>query len=298
MPKSKNGSLEEQRLLWLVNNLNEKLNQKDKTLEESLKNKLNINMIEIECFKVAGGRGKHYDMTIHLKDGKRKTIEHKGITGLNKTGDDERPWNLTPQLVNATYNFSELSLMYCKLWWRCLFVIKKLFPGPILPEVPIYEDWIKDAKQGSVKTKWGKALKEIRKVNNNEEINHNKCLIDEVVNQSLLQFWTKIRDERQDLVESAKKTIEDMMCKCLREKDFWLNAFYEKGTDIEPKKLHWCVTPELSNLTCDVCLNENKKPLLNLTYNLSSNPTKKFNGKALLRWGNGKGIANVRWNLS
>lgn len=284
MPKSQNGSLEDQRLRWLVN----KLNEKDSLLLQGL----NIDMKEVDCFKIAGGRGKHYDMTIHFKDGTQKTIEHKGITGLNKEGNKERPWNLTPQLVNAPYNFCELSVMYCKLWWRCLFIIKQLFPGPILPEVPSYEEWIKDAKQGSAKTKWGNALKEIRKSNNS-----NKYLIDEVVNESLIQFWTKIRDERQDLLKSAEKTIEEMMCKCLSEKDLWLNAFYENDSDIEPKKIQWCETPELSNLTCNVSLNENKKPLLNLTYNLSSNQTKKFNGKALLRWGNGKGIANVRWNL-
>ena len=170
---------------------------------------------------------------------------------------------------------------------------KKLFPGPILPEVPTYEEWIKDAKQGSAKTEWGKALKELRSFNTT-----NKYLIDEVVNQSLIQFWTKIRDNHQDLLKSAEKTIQDMMCKCLSEKDFWINAFYENNTDIEPKKLQWCVTPKLTNLRCEVCIQENKNPILKLTYNLSRNPAKKFNGKALLRWGNGKGIANIRWNLS
>ena len=285
MPKSQNGGLEDQRLRWLVNKLNEK--------DTSLLKGLNNDMKEVDCFKVAGGRGKHYDMSIHFKDGTQKTIEHKGITGLKKEGDCERPWNLTPQLVNAPYNFCELSVMYCKLWWRCLFVIKQLFPGPILPEVPSYEEWIKDAKQGSAKTEWGKALKEIRKSNNS-----NKYLIDEVVNESLIQFWMKIRDKRQDLLKSAEKTIEEMMCKCLSEKDLWLNAFYENDSDIEPKKIQWCVTPEISNLKCEVCIEENRNPVLKLTYNLSSNPTKKFNGKALLRWGNGKGIANIRWNLS
>ena len=293
MPKSQNGSLEDQRLRWLVEDLNQKLIQKDNVLCEVLKNKLKIDIEEVDCFKVAGGRGKHYDMTIHFKDGTQKTFEHKGITGLNKDGDDERPWNLTPQLVNAGYNFSNLSLVYCELWWNCLSIIKKLFPGPILPEVPTYEEWIKDAKQGSAKTKWGNELKKIRSFNNT-----NKSLIDEVVNQSLINFWTIIKRDRQDLLESAQKTIQDMMCKCLGEKDFWLNAFYENDSDIAPKKLHWCVTPELSNLKCEVCIQENRNPVLNLTYNLSSNPIKKFNGKALLRWGNGKGIANVRWNLN
>ena len=243
MPKSQNGSLEDQRLRWLVEDLNKKLIQKDNTLCEVLKNKLQIDMKEIDCFKVAGGRGKHYDMTIHFKDGTQKTIEHKGITGLNKDGDDEKPWNLTPQLVNAYYNFSDLSLMYCKLWWRCLSIIKQLFPGPILPEVPTYEEWIKDAKQGSATTEWGNALKKIRSFNNT-----NKYLINQVVDQSLINFWTVIQRDRHDLLKSAEKTIENMICKCLDDKDFWLNAFYENDSDIEPKKLQWCVTPKLSNL--------------------------------------------------
>ena len=293
MPKSQNGSLEDKRLHWLVEDLNKKLIQKDNALQEVLKNKLKIDIKKVDCFKVAGGRGKHYDMTIHFKDGTQKTIEHKGITGINKEGDEERPWNLTPQLVNAGYNFSDLSLMYCKLWWRCLSIIKQLFPGPILPEVPTYEEWLKDAKQGSTKTEWGKALKKIRNYNNT-----NKYLINEVVDQSLINFWTVIQRDRHDLLKSAEKTIENMICKCLDDKDFWLNAFYENDSDIEPKKLQWCVTPKLSNLKCEVCIQENKKPMLKLTYNLSSNPTKKFNGKALLRWGNTKGIANVRWNLN
>jgi len=295
MPKSQNGTLEAPRLRWLVDDLNKKLTQKDNALREVLK-KIKINMKKVDCFKVAGGRGKHYDMTIHFKDGTQKTIEHKGITGVNKEGDEERPWNLTPQFVNAGYNFSDLSLMYCKLWWRCLSIIKQLFPGPILPEVPTYEEWIKDAKQGSAKTEWGKALKKIKNVTDDDE-KTNENLINEVVNQSLIQFWTKIRD-KPDILKKAEKTIQDMMCKCLIEKDFWLNAFYEKSTDIEPKKLQWCVTPKLSNLKCEVCIQENRNPVLKLTYNLSSNPTKKFNGKALLRWGNGKGIANIRWNLN
>ena len=73
MPKSQNGSLEDKRLRWLV----ERLNEKDSALLEGL----NIDMKKVDCFKVAGGRGKHYDMTIHFKDGTQKTIEHKGITG-------------------------------------------------------------------------------------------------------------------------------------------------------------------------------------------------------------------------
>ena len=292
MTKSENGNKESKRLQKEVTELNNKLKNNDLELAEVFKNKLNIDINTIKCFEVAGGRVKHYDIYIIFKDETKKTIEHKGITGVNKVGNDERPWNLTPQLVNAPYNFSELSLMYCKLWWKCLPILKNYW-SEILPEVPPYEEWIVDAKQGCAKTEWGKSLKEIRYSDNT-----NKNLIDEVVKQSLIQFWTKIRDERQDLLKSAEKTIENMLCKCINEKDFWLNAFYEKSTDIESKKKHWCITPKLSNLKCEICINENQYPKINLTYNLSSNPNKKFVGVALLRFGNGNGISNIRWNLS
>ena len=293
MTKSENGKNEARRLKQEVIDLNNKLKNEDVELREDYKKNLNIDTNTIKCFVVAGGRDKHYDIIIHFKDGSRKGIEHKGITGLKKLADEERPWNLTPQLVNPPYNFCELSLMYCKLWWKCLFIIKQLFPGPILPEVPTYEEWLKDAKQGSTKTEWGKALKKIRNYNNT-----NKYLINEVVDQSLIQFWTIIQRDRQDLLEKAEKTIQDMMNKCLDDKDIWLNAFYEKDSDIQSKKQQWSKTPKISNLKCEVCIEENRKPYLKLIYNLSSNKTKKFVGKALLRWGNTKGIANIRWNLS
>ena len=46
MPKSQNGSLEDRRLRWLVEDLNQKLIQKDNVLCEVLKNKLGIDIEE------------------------------------------------------------------------------------------------------------------------------------------------------------------------------------------------------------------------------------------------------------
>ena len=40
-----------------------------------------------------------------------------------------------------------------------------------------------------------------------------------------------------------------------------------------------------------------KKPLIKLKYSLSNNPSKIFEGEARLRWGNGAGISNIRWNI-
>ena len=69
---------------------------------------------------------------------------------------------------------------------------------------------------------------------------------------------------------------------------------------IESKKDFLTITPQISNISIDVDLNEdkNKAPKITLKYNLSSNPNKIFQGEALLRWGNGNGISNIRWNIS
>ena len=51
-------------------------------------------------------------------------------------------------------------------------------------------------------------------------------------------------------------------------------------------------------LSFDLNEDEDKAPKITLKYNLSSNPGKEFRGEARLRWGNGNGISNIRWNIS
>ena len=87
---------------------------------------------------------------------------------------------------------------------------------------------------------------------------------------------------------------------CLSQKHLWLNAHYTTSNAIETSIMFLTVTPQISNLSIDINTNEDshKYPKITLNYNLSSNPNKKFQGQALLRWGNGNGIANIRWNIS
>ena len=99
MPRANNGSVENRRLTWLVTKFNEMLKTKDPAFISMLTS-AGIGADSVEKFIVAGGAAKHYDMTILFKDGTTKNIEHKGLTGKVEN-DAERPWSLTPQLLNA-----------------------------------------------------------------------------------------------------------------------------------------------------------------------------------------------------
>ena len=288
--KAQNGSTEAERLVSLVNKFNTLLSQQNPEFILMLFN-VNIDVNRILIFEVAGGARRHYDIIIRFKDMTTQTLEHKGRTGKVQN-DEERPWSLTPQLLNAPYNFSEISLGYCQCWHSCMVVLKSYWPT-LLPEIPDYNDWLKkDASMGDPKSEWGIALKAIRKADK-----ENSAIIDQIYHHSIKQYWKHIPKEK---LKKFEKDLLYSLQYVLSQKHLWLNAFYETSSTIETNKYFLTITPQISNLSVHIHLNEDtdQLPKIELQYNLTSNPTKKFKGKALLRWGNGNGIANIRWNIS
>tara|TARA_Y100000768_G_scaffold384553_1_gene368826 strand:+ start:920 stop:1804 length:885 start_codon:yes stop_codon:yes gene_type:complete len=294
MPRSENGSTESQRLKWLVNDWNIKLQNNDLSLSQMFSS-VNIDTNMVDKFVVAGGSTNHFDIIILMKDGRTINIEHKAITETEN--NPEHPWSLSsiPQLINGPYNFTDLSIIYCNVWYNLVMPeLKTLFPT--LPELPSYTSWLKcDASMGSVKTEFGKALKEIRKADK-----ENAYLIDKLYKDSIKMFWKNILENNPEILEQFKQDLLTKMQHCLSQKHLWLNAHYTTSKSIETSQMFLTVTPQISNLSIDINTNEDshKYPKITLNYNLSSNPNKKFQGQALLRWGNGNGIANIRWNIS
>ena len=292
MPRANNGSVENRRLAWIVEKWNAHLKAADANFIAMLSN-IGIVATTVEKFIVAGGASKHFDISILYKDGSVKNIEHKGLTGKVQN-DEERPWSLTPQLLNAPYNFSQISLGYCSAWYNCMTVLKSYWPT-LLPEIPEYNDWLKkDATVGKPKSEWGIALKAIRGFDE-----FNAAIIDEIYYLSIKQYWKLIK-KNQKMLKKFKKDLTSSIQHVLSQKHFWLNAFYETSDTIETNNVFLTITPQISNLSVHIHLNEdtNKLPKIELQYNLTSNPNKKFKGQALMRWGNGNGIANIRWNIS
>jgi len=289
MSRSQNGTIEGQRLVSMVRDFNLKLSSNDKTFVNNITSAWNIDPNDIERFIVAGGSSKHYDIIIKFKNGTTKTIEHKAIGTLNN--DIERPWSLTPQLLNAPYNFTLFSLEYCKLWHQSFMPLLREY-YPQLPEVPSYETFLReDASMGSARTNFGKVLKTIR---DESEFNYN--FIKSVEKKSFEYFYEYI--VTPEMIEKLKQDCETKLQQVLGEKDYWINAYYPTANTIHTDNYFISVTPTLSDLTIQLVQNTEGVTKIQLHYNLSSNTTRRFQGQALLRWRNGKGIANVSWNIN
>ena len=289
--RAQNGSIEARRLAWLVNKFNTLLSQRDQGFISTLTN-VNIDVNNILRFEVAGGASRHYDIIIRFRDNTTQTIEHKGLTGKVRN-DEERPWSLTPQFFNATYNFTTLSQEYCELWHTSFMPILKQEYPERLPDVPSYDEFIRgDANMGSAKTEFGKALKAIKKEN---ETNYK--FITQITKQSIRYFYEYIVENRPEIIEQLRQDCETRMQEVLKQKNYWINAYYPTTSTIETDTYFLTVTPQLSNLDVELVQNNNTIKI-KLHYNLSSNPNRRFHGEALLRWGNGNGIANIRWNIS
>lgn len=291
MQRTQNGTIEKQRLVSMVENFNAKLESKDQTFTTKCYNALNIDTNDIERFIVAGGSSKHYDIIIKFKNGTTKTIEHKGIVGTGDNNDSERPWSLTPQLLNAPYNFTLLSLEYCKLWHQSfMHLLREYYPQ--LPEVPLYEIFLRDdASMGSARSDFGKALKAIKNENQ-----HAKKFITSIEKISQCYFFEYIVTD--EMIQQLKQDCETKLQQILGEKDYWINAYYPTTDTIDTDIYFMSVTPTLSDLTIQLLQNTEGVTKIQLHYKLSSNTTREFQGQALMRWGNGNGIANIRWNIS
>jgi len=288
MPRSKNGSTENFRLIYIVNKMNEEL--KEKKLGIMFK-KLGINVDDILEFEKAGGTKKHHDIVIKFKNGSMKTIEHKGIKGDGSKYNKEKPWSETPQILNGA-SFNCIRDLFCEYWHSiCTEMIKNYFP--ILPEIPCYDEWkTKDASVGAPKTEFGIMLKEI--INSD---NVNKDLINWLWEAAIKSFWTNLIEENM-VLDQFREELEKKLQNVLQDKNLWMNAYYDNVKKVEYKDYKICKTPQLYNLTIETeSYLKNPTMALKLSYNLSSNPSKKFKGEARLRWGNGNGIANIRWNI-
>jgi len=291
MQRTQNGNVEKQRLVSMVRDFNLKLSSNDKTFANKVTSAWNIDPNDIERFVVAGGSSKHFDIIIQFKNGTTKNIEHKGIVGSGDNNDSERPWSLTPQLLNAPYNFTPISREYCKLWHQSFMPLLREY-YPQLPEVPSYEIFLRDdASMGSAKSDFGKALKAIR-----DESQKNYDFIKLVEKISFQYFYQYIVNS--DLVEQLKIDCEIKLQQILGEKNYWINAYYPTSDTTDTDTYFMSVTPTLSNLTIQLVQNTKGVTKIQLHYNLSSNSTRRFQGHSLLRWRNGKGISNVSWNIS
>lgn len=283
--RSRNGEIEKLRLISLV----DKLNNGDELTDE-------INLLidkPISKFKVAGGCSNSYDIVGTTEDGDEILIEVKCLTNKIDLGI---PWGST-QLVNDTWSSFEISKVYYEYWYNEIIPRHIIQQYPSLPERPSNIEYKKDMDFGSVKSEFGKALKTMRK---SDENTYNKCFDD----------WHRLALEHafEVLKDSNKKQIFEQqiagrMNTKLRSKHLFINCSFPNASSVSTQSADGFVAKvsnvsQISNLKSGIVYNNKGQPNIKTTYNFLNDPSQTLHtGEARLRWGNGNGIANLRWNI-
>jgi hypothetical protein len=244
---------------------------------------------------ISPGRGLH---TIECKFIKCSTVKLVNDKSLKV------PWYST-QLINDPWHKHEESERYLEYWYNNIIPkIRDTLPN--LPPPPSKEVFMKDASVGSVQSDFGMALKKF-KMNNPCEYNdyfikwHKSALeyaFEDIMNTD--------GGKRGNFAKRMKKRIIEK----LAEKDVFLNGFFPSSSCVSFKEddgftahvIKVC-TESLSDIEVQFKKNNEGIPNIILLYSVKivDNEGCVTNidhiGEARLRWGNGNGIANLRWNI-
>lgn len=302
MPRKNNGSIESERLLYILSNKGQIMDYLNTTADKSIG--------KITDISISGGCGSHHDLefTCNSNGGERKfTVEHKGFTGSSWGNDytEYKPWSVTPQAFNATYNSFDLGVYYCKMWYyfyipRIHIALSELnYQVPTPPST--FEQWAKqDASMGSAKSPFGVYLR-----NNYTDPVISKLLF-KYRDHSITKFYSLIRD-RPTLMNHFSMEMNSRFSDVIRSKDLWLNIRYDSSSSIEFKldsdHIRLSVTPSVCDIKSRIVFppaGGKQLPYVEISYESSLGDESVEITSRLVgpRWGNKTGIANIRWNIS
>ena len=283
--RSRNGKIEKLRLISLV----DRLNNGDELVDE-------INQLtakKLSKFEVAGGCSKSYDILGTTEGGDKVSIEVKCLTNKIDLGI---PWGST-QLVNDTWSSFEISKVYYEYWYNEIIPnhIRQQYPS--LPERPSNIEYKKDMDFGSVKSEFGRALKTMRK---SDENIYNKCF-DDWHRLALVYAFEVLKDSNEKQI--FEQQIARRMNTKLSKKHVFIGCSFPNASSISTQIQDGFVAKAsmispITNLKVGIVYNNKGQPNIKTTYNFLNDPSQTLHtGEARLRWGNGNGISNLRWNI-
>lgn len=229
----------------------------------------------------AGGRSKHYDFEVQVAGAWRK-VEHKGAKTYKGFDSDLPPWTGGVQFYNGTGKTYTLGRLYARQWYDRYIASGTLSRKyNITAAAPDYETWFaKDAmKQGDPTTPFGK---ELRSKFRGEGAPHlgGGCF-----------------DERDEMardltlsdadMETVKAEVLAIAQSVLREKDYWLQINGDVNSRFCCK---WSPPLKITTIT-GVKRVPCSDVLLEFTTDMG------FPIRAMLRWGKGQGLSNIRIDL-
>jgi hypothetical protein len=265
----------------IVTALNSPQTAQGAQLRAAFKSKFGLDVDAARQPQGAGGRSKHYDFEIQVA-GEWRKVEHKGSATYKGFDADLPPWTGGVQFYNGTGKTYALGRLYARQWYDRYIAsgILKTKYGLTSP-VSDYETWFaKDAmRQGDPTTPFGK---ELRSKFRGEGAPHlgGGCFAerDEMARDLALS------DTDMETVKAEVLTIAQSV---LSEKDYWLQI----NGDINGKFCcKWSPPLKITAIT-----GVKRVPCSDVLLEFSTDMG--FPIRAMLRWGKGQGLSNIRIDL-
>lgn len=237
---------------------------------------------EIQDARRVGGAGNkkcHYDFEIQV-DGVWYTVEHKGSWKYEPIDRSQPPWVQGVQFYNGIADRYSLGRRYAQEWYTKYIASGHLSRKyQIKASIPSYEVWLKrDAMMcGDPKTPFGIELRSRFRGDGKT----GGCY-DE---RDEMRKTFAISDEE---IEVIKKEVLTLAQGVLAQKKFWLQI---QGNLKEKFYCDW--HPELKLTTITKVEKDERCSDLQLRFHCDMG----FQIKAMLRWGKGQGLSNIRIDL-
>ena len=241
-------------------------------------------LLDARQLKAAGGRGKHYDLEIEVEGLGWQKVEHKGSATYKPIDHEQPPWVQGVQFYNGTGSKYTLAIRYATEWHTKYIAsghINRTYGLKSTP--PSLDEWLKkDAfVQGNPKTTWGLELRSKFRPADGTRGKRAGCF-DE-------------RDEMKQLFNVADcdlttitKEVLELAQAVLSEKNYWLQI---QGDVAGNFNCEWHPQINVSKITDVQVVEECSDVLIRFQTDMG------FPIHAMLRWGKGQGLSNIRIDL-
>lgn len=242
---------------------------------------------EIDRVEQRGGRRYHYDMDIYHTDGTNSRCEEKGTHTIKNLNISVKPWEHSVQIYNGTGRKFTICNQYANLWYDSIVsdirISEKYNINPQL--IPNRLDWLnKDAFQsGSPRSEWGKLLKiNHRRMYPGTSMTGDGDTIDyrPIVKQKMIFN----QQDKEILKNESQETINNFFS----DKDCYLQTSGILDNDTFSWRWWNSIEPPQIN---DIIMCTNGT---DIDFNYITNS---INLTSKLRWGNGIGFANIRFDI-
>jgi hypothetical protein len=248
-------------------------------LKEAFKVKFGKEIQDSRQIEKAGQNSKHYDFEI-LVDGSWYTVEHKGSKDSKPIDPSKPPWEQGVQFYNGIVDRYTLGKRYAKEWYDRFLASGHLTKKyNIAAPIPSFEEWMsKDAMAcGDPKTAFGLELRSRFRGDGKT----GGCFEERDLMKS------EFRIDESDL-EVIKGEVLHLAQSVLSQKSYWLQiqGDLEKGFYCA-----WHPELKLTHISKVEKISDKSDLLLKFECDMG------FHIHAMLRWGKGQGLSNLRIDL-